>query len=946
MDSFAQLSKDSIQSLFPIGNFVSFKDNIACYRLKGIKDGGMYGYCKYNPNFRSNFSGKSTSWNREKGEVSKFLNSPCYTIIAPIYDHALPFSQGWAPVCINKKWSYVSLNGDYLFDFILDAAYPFKNDIAKVVYDGQAFEINLKGEGLPKEAYSATNELTLTLLSETINQLHEESQYDIALSRGKDSFQVLTTSHDGNLPELSAMALTSTIKIAYATMGAQNSMMSLTGSRFREQFDFYRTQPVNRCMSYESRHPSLNMLNAEYYFSAFRSSYSKECSAIILEIERLDYKSAILMFEQWIDEKNIKVQEDLTLLMTYYYLAELSDDFETANEQLINISNYYEANKSQLEIEDYSLGILLADIKRYQSADLVFNKLKTRSNKLPVKEFGLFYNNALMYKSANKVRESIDLFQKALHAELPMKYIELKLECMSDLIHLQLAEGIIDKTLLENYVNTEIDFNTNILEIDNSLIVNRKWGNSIQRMQRLFEYLGKLNNITFLQSAYALSVFLQGITFDAEKYLTKTVFALNNTSMENQFKEFLEQRALFKGVDVFDMVSMDDTAKEEIYNLYQKEEIIKHEIIKRQKHFIPTNQYKAINSKNSLQKNIIDIVQYKDECNLFRNGAFTISSNGMISFVPLSIYDEFSSEDFWSKINLSQRFSPKDDIYVYYGVLDTLGLEYHKTVSGEIPYTTYRLHRCSSLSNALTVDNNLFSNNNVILYGGLEYGDSLVASSRGADKGYLEYSETEIDAIGEILEKTGKDVVYKKDAEGTLESFRKISYHSPRIIHLATHGYSNKKTHEYNPLEDRFNYYRQNTDIQQKEWLMNNTGLFMSLDSIGNNIMYANIVASCDLSETELVVLSACSTISGEHSDGNTQTIGLTTAFSLASAQNIITSLRDVNDEKTCEFMTMFYQQYANSNTLYESFRNTVFIMKQKYPNESHFWSSFVLVEN
>lgn len=863
-----------------------------------------------------------------------------------MYDHALPFSQGWAPVCINKKWSYVSLNGNYLFDFVLDAAYPFKNDIAKVVYEGQVFEINLKGEGLPKKAYTTIDGLTLTLISKTINQLHEESQYDIALSKGKDTFQTLTTSHNGYLPELSAMALTSTINIAYATMGAQNSMMSITGSRFREHFDFYRTQSIERRMSYESRRPSLNRLNADYYFSEFRSSYSKECSPIFLEIERLDYKSAILKFEKWIKEKDIKVQEDLTLLMTYYYLAELSDDFETANVQLIKISNYYETQKTQLELADYSLGVLLADIKRYQSADLVFNRLKTRSNNTPVKEFGLLYNYALMYKSANEVSKSIELFQKALQVKLPIEYIELELECMSDLIHLQLAEGILDKTLLENYVNTEIDFNTNILETYNSLIVNRKWGYTIQRMQRLFEYLGKINNITFLQSAFTLSVFLQGITFDAEKYLTKTVFTLNNTSIESQFKEYLEQKSSFKGVDVFEMISMDDATKEEIYYLYQKEECIKHEILKRQKHFIPTNHYKEINSISSLKRNIIDIIQYQDECNLFRNGAFTISSNGMISFIPLSIEDEFSSDTFWSKINLSKTFSPKEDIYVYYSVLDTLGLEYHKTVSEEVPYTKYRLHRCSSLSNVLATDNKCFYSNKVVLYGGLEYGDSLIAANRGADKGYLEYSETEIDAIGDILEKTGKDIVYKKDTEGTLESFCKISYHSPRIIHLATHGCSNKKNLLFNPLELRFNYYRQNTDIQQREWLMNNTGLFMSLDSTGNNVMYANSVASCDLSETELVVLSACSTISGEHSDGNMETIGLTTAFSLASAQNIITSLRDVNDEKTCEFMTLFYQLYTDSNNLYDSFRKTVIEMKQRYPSDPHFWNSFVFIEN
>ena len=93
MESFAQLSKDSIESLFPNGNFVSFRENLACYRLKGIKNGGMYGFCKYVPAYKPFFSTRMRNWDKGNGETTKVLNSKCYTIIAPIFDYALPFNE-------------------------------------------------------------------------------------------------------------------------------------------------------------------------------------------------------------------------------------------------------------------------------------------------------------------------------------------------------------------------------------------------------------------------------------------------------------------------------------------------------------------------------------------------------------------------------------------------------------------------------------------------------------------------------------------------------------------------------------------------------------------------------------------------------------------------------------------------------------------------------------
>jgi len=394
-------------------------------------------------------------------------------------------------------------------------------------------------------------------------------------------------------------------------------------------------------------------------------------------------------------------------------------------------------------------------------------------------------------------------------------------------------------------------------------------------------------------------------------------------------------------MDVFDLISAEDSVRENIYELYDLEKCIKENIKKTKGHYIPTDIYKRSDTCNL---NMVDIIQYQDTSYLYRYGAFVNTTNGSLSYIPLSIYDEFSCDDFWKKINMTKHFKPQDDIYVYYGALDTLGLEY-TNVDTRIPFCDYKLHRSSSLANVMS-NKNILSNKNVVLYGGLDYGENIVARNRGANKGYLANSKVEIYEIAEILNNSDMNVQIKTEDEGTIESFQKLSGKSSRILHLATHGYSSPRQHDYKFLEDRFNYYRQNMDIQQREWLMNNTGLLMSLDNNEENVLYANKVVSVDLSKTELVVLSACRTMSGNISDGNMQSVGLTTAFSLASAKNIITSLRDVDDQKTCEFMVSFYKFFKESNNIYESFRNTVIAMKQKYQQAPAYWNLFVLVEN
>ena len=190
---------------------------------------------------------------------------------------------------------------------------------------------------------------------------------------------------------------------------------------------------------------------------------------------------------------------------------------------------------------------------------------------------------------------------------------------------------------------------------------------------------------------------------------------------------------------------------------------------------------------------------------------------------------------------------------------------------------------------------------------------------------------------------------------GTVDNFLQFNRNSPEILHFSTHGYqhelksinyTNAKQHSY---RERFNYYRQNTDIEDLNWLMNKTGLFLSINENENdttNILLSREVAACDLHDTRLVVLSACSTVLGVSSDSHTGSIGLTSAFVMANTQNIITSLQDVNDQKSCEFMVYFYKQLKETKNIYSSFKKTIQEMRTRYPQKKEYWGSFVLIEN
>jgi CHAT domain-containing protein len=210
----------------------------------------------------------------------------------------------------------------------------------------------------------------------------------------------------------------------------------------------------------------------------------------------------------------------------------------------------------------------------------------------------------------------------------------------------------------------------------------------------------------------------------------------------------------------------------------------------------------------------------------------------------------------------------------------------------------------------------------------------------------LPSTKVEVDEIAGTFQKNGWNV---KTYTGVAASEGNIKQEvSPRVLHIATHGYFFEDI-QLDKTTDRFLGMDRQRVVQDP---MLRSGLLMTganktlqgEEMKGENGLLSAAEASLmDLRGTELVVLSACETGKGEvkNSEG---VYGLRKAFSDAGARNIIMSLWKVDDKVTQEFMTRFYEIWLNEKTsIREAFNRTQLEIKAKYP-QPFYWGAFILV--
>ena len=193
--------------------------------------------------------------------------------------------------------------------------------------------------------------------------------------------------------------------------------------------------------------------------------------------------------------------------------------------------------------------------------------------------------------------------------------------------------------------------------------------------------------------------------------------------------------------------------------------------------------------------------------------------------------------------------------------------------------------------------------------------DSLPSKNANRDISLEEINATRIEAtqLYRLLGKNHFSTSLFIGPNATEATLRQVK--SPRILHLATHGFFIERQDELkNPGQEAF-FRLDNTPMRRagialagaqatfEAW---EQGKGAPADNDG--IVTAEEAAHLDLEGTWLTTLSACSTGSGLVRAGE-GVLGLRRAFAQAGTQNLLITLWPVDDNRTVDFMNEFYAE-------------------------------------
>jgi CHAT domain-containing protein len=181
------------------------------------------------------------------------------------------------------------------------------------------------------------------------------------------------------------------------------------------------------------------------------------------------------------------------------------------------------------------------------------------------------------------------------------------------------------------------------------------------------------------------------------------------------------------------------------------------------------------------------------------------------------------------------------------------------------------------------------------------------------------------------------------------ENLKALSGNSPQILHIATHGFFLPEPNK----EKKDKTLNQGSAYTLADDPLLRTGLILSggnyawsgkepIAGVEDGIVTAYEIAQLNLSNTELVVLSACETALGDVK-GSEGVFGLQRAFRMAGVKKMLVSLWKIPDRETAELMTSFYTYWMKGETINDAFTQAQADMRKKY--SPFYWAAFVLVE-
>lgn len=366
----------------------------------------------------------------------------------------------------------------------------------------------------------------------------------------------------------------------------------------------------------------------------------------------------------------------------------------------------------------------------------------------------------------------------------------------------------------------------------------------------------------------------------------------------------------------------------------------------------------------SADEALVSFVSYPNVNDSIVYAAITLNNKGISKFIPLfnenfiyekthegkSIYECLVSEDsydkwviyndtvlgelIWRPIIKALPWGVKNISFAPEGVFHLLGIE-------NLPFngkSKFRLSRKFSFADIVESDNVAVpskpseAHRTALLIGGLNYddiSDSIPARSDYSNheaynelKRVLRYPNPSIFSyLPGTRAEVNSSAVYVDNSvvkdEVTEDNFKAFAPNN-RLIHIATHGYS---------LDCGIAAKSVATDSLAFDISMLRSAVALSganvcgekNDFSEDGILSAREICDLDLSNVDMVVLSACQTAKGLITDESAS--GLIRAFKIAGVNTIVASLWEVDDNSTAMFMRLFYKELSEGADKYSAFQ-------------------------
>ena len=292
-----------------------------------------------------------------------------------------------------------------------------------------------------------------------------------------------------------------------------------------------------------------------------------------------------------------------------------------------------------------------------------------------------------------------------------------------------------------------------------------------------------------------------------------------------------------------------------------------------------------------------------------------------------------SSDGIFNKINLATLFDP---------------------VKKEYLTNEHKFILVSNLRDIASVEVEKPSTKSASLFGFAQFGNESTGGKHrnvAAENSILSFltedipslpgTKVEIETIGSLLKQASWSSAMFEGTVATETNIKALA--NSGIIHIATHGFFIESMGDEEPV-----VLSANQEITKNP--MFRSGLILSDVSEvkgaqvehEDGMLTSYEVKNLNFDETDLVVLSACETGSGEIRNGE-GVYGLQRAFLLSGVNSVLMSLWKVDDQATQELMVLFYKNLLAGKDKVNSLRNAQLELEKKYPSP-YYWGSFILI--